>query len=162
MLMNTKKFGGCDAIIIDCVGTDFKSVLGLYKKHDDNVTHPPEGSLVTVEYAHCCVAHQCQGGPTCGEPTWVQGVSESPWVGKANPCGSAGCERLYSYWPSLEARSSQASAILAFLAFTASSVGVALLLRNVRRTTATRSHILLGVDGEECNQFMDEEGLLEE
>lgn len=159
MLMNTKKFGGCAAIIIDCDGTSFKDVLGLYHKHDNNVTHPPEGSLVTVEYAHCCVTHQCKNGPTCGEPTWVQGVSESPWVGKKNPCGAAGCERRYLRWPTLAAMSSQSSATPVFLLIIASMVGVALLLRRGRRATQANSHVLLEVNGEESDQFTDQEAL---
>jgi len=160
MLMNTKKFGGCDALIIDCTGTDFKSVLGLYKDHDHEVKHPPEGSLVTVEYSHCCVAHQCQNGPACGEATWVQGVSESPWVGKKNPCGAAGCERLFSRWPTLAAMSSQTSAIPAFLMIVASIMGVALLLRRGRPATQTNAHVLLKVDEEDSDQFTDQEALL--
>jgi hypothetical protein len=97
MLLNAKKLGGCARFKYECTGTNVEALLKLYDDHDTmGPNHPPEGSLKTVEYVACCIRNQCKAGPTCGAPTWVDGVSVSPFVGTANPCGKAGCERLFS------------------------------------------------------------------
>jgi hypothetical protein len=98
MLVSTKTFGGCPAVKYDCAGMDVNSVLNLYKTHSTMSGPPPEGSLATVDYVSCCIKSQCQGQPltNCGDAPWIPGQSVSPFVGKASPCGAAGCARLFS------------------------------------------------------------------
>jgi len=162
MLMSAKSFGGCGGVKIDCTGTNAAAVLELYRSHDNNVTHPPEGSLETVEYAHCCITHQCKAGPACGEGPWIQGKSVSPYVGVANPCGAAGCARLFSKWAaSMKTRVSSLPVIVAGLVSAAILTGLAFALRRTQASpfsrNAANSHVLLCSGAEELHCTTDEE-----
>jgi len=96
MLMSTKQFGGCSNVKIDCDSTSYKDILELYANHSTEEQGPPEGDLRTVQYAACCVRHNCESGPACGEPPWDATKDRSKQLKDGeSPCGIAGCERLY-------------------------------------------------------------------
>jgi len=150
MLVSTKKFGGCEGMKYDCAGMNVNAVLDLYSTHDSMATPPPEGSLDTVEYVSCCIKHQCQGQPlsNCGEAPWTPGVSVSPFVGKANPCGAAGCERRFSVSKVLNLVPKESRPVFAVAGLSLLLVaGVVLAIRR-RRGQPVDHHFLL--DPEAC------------
>jgi hypothetical protein len=67
-LVSTKKFGGCDAVIYDCLSTNVTALVNLYATHQTASNPPPEWGIPTMVYAECCVKKQCLNGPACGTP----------------------------------------------------------------------------------------------
>jgi len=67
-LVSTQKFGGCNAIKYDCVSTDVPALVQLYDAHSTPQSPPPEWGIPSIQYAECCVKHQCLSGPACGVP----------------------------------------------------------------------------------------------
>lgn len=164
MTMSNKVLGGCGAVKIDCTGTNTDAVLHLYKTHDNNVTHPPDGNLQTVEYAQCCVAHQCKAGPDCGVAPWVSGLSISSFEGKSSPCAGAGCDRLQRKVDPMGTHSGSALPIIATcLAVVASVSGLAFVRhRGLGITTsrgAAHSHVLLRTSVEDAQEVIDQEAV---
>jgi hypothetical protein len=155
MLVSTKKFGGCNGMKYDCAGMNVNAVLDLYSTHDTMATPPPEGSLDTVEYVSCCIKHQCQGQPlsNCGEAPWTPGVSVSPFVGKANPCGAAGCERRFSVSKVLNVVPKESRPV--FVVAGVSLLLVAGVVMAIRRRRGQRAdhHFLL--DAEACTNEVE-------
>merc|ERR1711941_218274 len=97
MSFSNAAWGGCDNLRLDCTGTDVDHLLGFYDAHNHKKNHPPEGSWKTLHYIQSCVKHQCRGGPPpSGAPSWTPGRSVSRWTSVANPCGTGGCQRLFS------------------------------------------------------------------
>jgi hypothetical protein len=153
MLVSTKTFGGCPAVKYDCAGMDVNSVLNLYSTHSTMAGPPPEGSLQTVQYVSCCIKSQCQGQPlaNCGEAPWIPGQSVSPFVGKASPCGAAGCARLFSVAKVQEFLPKGSGPLAAVTASCLLLVAAAILA--IRRRTGQRTdhHDLLAEnDAEAC------------
>jgi len=93
MIMSAKAHGSCSAVKIDCSGSDTEAVLRLYRGHQTEATHPPDGSLETAEYAECCVVNQCLNGPDCGDGPWEAGM-KSKYTDDFSVCTGADCESL--------------------------------------------------------------------
>jgi len=100
ILMSMADWGACSNVRIDCNQTKYNTILELYESHMTDANPPPEGNLQTVQYAHCCVKHQCQNGPICENAPWdvkKQQAAEAAARGSGEePCGPEGCARLYS------------------------------------------------------------------
>lgn len=149
ILMSMEDWGACSNVRIDCSQTQYKKVLDLYEDHMTDAKPPPEGNLHTVKYAHCCVKHNCEGGPMCDNAPWdmkQQNEAIKRNHGK-DPCGPAGCERLYSAGISkqspLTARTHLASIAVMTGAATAAGVAALLLLWAARCRAITYRTVAL-------------------